>query len=280
VGGGSDGDEVSGEVETASGEFTGDSREAEVHRGTVEVAEIEGDVVGAVEGHLTLDTAGDNVTGGEFSEGVERQHEAVTIFAAKVGVFAADGFGDEEWRAVREGEDRRVELGELDVGDRDTGAEGNGEAVGGGTGRVGGRRPELTGTTGGDDNRLGFQQRGCFTGCEFGNQPGAAVAGDGEIDGEGSLPDIDGGAIANGGDESAFDLGAGGIAAGMEDATAAVGGFAAEKNLAGRVIAVELGADIEEPIDGLGSTLNQATNGIGIAQTGAGGEGICLVQFG
>ncbi len=138
----------------------------------------------------------------------------------------------------------------------------------------------MTGAAGCNDDGLGFEQGGQFARSEIGDEAGAAVVCDGEIDGERPFPDVDGGAIADGGDEGAFDLGAGGVAAGMEDAAAAVGGFAAEEDVAGRGVAVKVSAGVEEPIDCLGRALDQAANGVGIAESGTGREGVGLMQLG
>ncbi len=55
--------------------------------------------------------------------------------------------------------------------------------------------------------------------------------------------------------------------------------LAAEEEFAGGV-GVEVGADLEEPLDGLGSTLHHRADRGRIAETGAGGERVLDVEIG
>ena len=87
------------------------------------------------------------------------------------------------------------------------------------------------------------------------------------------------GAAADRGDERALDLRAGGVAAGVGDAVAVVAALAGQRQLAvGHV--VEVGAEGDQLAHGLGALAYQRPDGVQVAGTGPGDQGVDLVLVG
>ena len=89
--------------------------------------------------------------------------------------------------------------------------------------------------------------------------------------------DVDVGGVADGGDEGHFDGEARGVAAGVEDAGAAVGGFAGLGEFA--VFPVERDAEADEVPDAIWAFGAEDFYGFGAAEAGAGAEGVFDVLF-
>jgi hypothetical protein len=98
-----------------------------------------------------------------------------------------------------------------------------------------------------------------------------------EIPGKGLLEDRDVRRLADGLDQGADELCAGGVAVGVEDAPAAVRCFAAQRELPVGG-AVELRAEIEQPPDRGGAALGQDFDHRRVVQTGADRQRVLCVQ--
>ena len=97
-----------------------------------------------------VDRAGDGVAR------VELVDEALAVRAVERRALAADGLGDQEALAALEADDRRrVELGELEVGEHRAGVAREQQAGAEGAGRVGRARPQRGGAAGGEDRGAG-----------------------------------------------------------------------------------------------------------------------------
>ena len=72
-------------------------------------------------------------------------------------------------------------------------------------------------------------------------------------------------------------MGAGGVAAGVEDAGERVGALVAESDLA--VEGIEGDAEADEVVDAVGGLLGEDASGLGVDEAGAGGDGVRQVLF-
>ncbi len=125
--------------------------EAGGHEGGIAVADVEEDVVAVGALHLGDDGAGDDVPGGELGVWVVVGHEAAAVAGEELRAFAAQGLGDEEGARAGEGQCGGVELDEFHIADHGAGLEGEGDAVPGREGRVGGQGVELAAAAGGEN---------------------------------------------------------------------------------------------------------------------------------
>src|SRR5665811_656467 len=122
-----DGDQVGGEVKPNVGEIASDRGEPLSHGVRIEMAQIQPDATAS--GDLVLNRPGDDVAGRKLCQFVDGSHEALAGVIAEPCAITAHRFRDEE-RVVAWGiEYRRVELGELQIGDGDTGSHGYGDPV-------------------------------------------------------------------------------------------------------------------------------------------------------
>ena len=88
---------------------------------------------------------------------------------------------------------------------------------------------------------------------------------------------MDGGVFTDGFGDSAFDFPSGFVGV-VNDAVSGVAAFSTEiEGVAGGEI--ESGALAGEPLDSGGSLLDEHPNGIGVAESGSGGEGVFFVEF-
>ena len=127
VRGGADGDQVAAQVETVLREEGADAGEARDEVDVLHVAHVE---VDGTERGLRIEGigeafagygAGDDVAWGELEKRMVALHEALAALVAQVRALAAQGFGDEEARGVRERQRRGMELVKLHVGEFGTG---------------------------------------------------------------------------------------------------------------------------------------------------------------
>ena len=79
-------------------------------------------------------------------------HEALAVVVAQVGAFAAEGLGEQEAGRAGQGQGGGMELVELHVGEFRIRTSGEGDAVAGGYGGVGGVRVDLACAAGGDED--------------------------------------------------------------------------------------------------------------------------------
>ena len=171
----------------------------------------------------------------------------------------------------------RVELHELDVGHRHAGPEGHGHAVGGGFDRVGGDGEQLPGAPGGQNGVGGPHLDHPAFGVE-GPHPAAASVFDQQVEGE-PLLHHGGGRGPGGVDQGPLDLGTGGRPAGVDDPGGGVTALAGQGQGSSR-LAVEHGAHGDELAHPGGALVHQDPDGVGIAQSGAGGQGVGQMEVG
>src|SRR3972149_1127663 len=98
-----------------------------------------------------------------------------------------------------------------------------------------------------------------------------------DLGGQRELEDGDAGLAGDGG-KGELHVGAGGVAAGVEDAGEGVGALAAESDLA--VEGIEGDAEADEVVDAVGGLLGEDAGGLGVDEAGAGGDGVRQVLFG
>ena len=112
---------------------------------------VEPEVVEAAVDEPAADRPGHDVARREVGERVLVGHERDAVLVAQDRALAAQRLGEQRPRHRRVVQRGRVELHELDVGDRDTGPQRHRDAVAGRERRVGGDREALPGATGRDD---------------------------------------------------------------------------------------------------------------------------------
>ena len=152
VGGGSDGDEVPGQIETVSGQTGGDARERRLHiRDGPRIEEARASVLSRL---ATVQGECDDITRSELGAIIDVSHEPVAVLVEDESAGPADGLGDEETGTWKGG---GVELEELEIGDLSIGANGSGQTVSGGSCRVRRVCEELPDTAGGQHDRISSQ---------------------------------------------------------------------------------------------------------------------------
>src|SRR3990170_2742813 len=98
-----------------------------------------------------------------------------------------------------------------------------------------------------------------------------------DLGGEGEVEDGDFAVLGERG-EGELDVGAGGVAAGVEDAGRGVGALAGEGDLA--VLGVERHAEAHEVVDAVGGLGGEDAGGLAVYEAGAGGDRVVEVLLG
>ena len=164
-------------------------------------------------------------------------HERSTGRVEENGARPPQGLGEQRQRLAGDRPLRQqrggVELDELQVGQGGTGAGGDGHAVAGVLHRIGGFPPEIAGTAGGEDDPVGVNVDPAVIGRKS-DQTGHPAAVDDQIDRKAVVDQVDGWRAGRLLHQRLDQQAAGGIAAGVDDPAAAVGGFAAESQRARR----------------------------------------------
>lgn len=290
VGRGNDRDRFLGDVEAVLQAAAVDVREVVDDESGRLVGDVEEHAIGAGAFHLGVDGTGHDVAGSEFGPRVIAVHEALAVGTQQQPAFTADRFRDEEGFGLGMEKAGGMELDELHVRNRGSGAVGHGHPVARGDVRVGRVEVHLSTTTGGEDDRrcsIGFDRlRGPVEDVHPHATVGsgnAHLAGGYEIDREMILEDVDVGFGGDGLEEGPFDLGAGGVL-GVQDAPAGMPAFPREVETpsigVGRVgILVETGAQFDEFGDPGGAFLKDGADDVLAAEAGAGVEGVPDVEF-
>lgn len=213
---------------------------------------------------LTSDRPRHHVPWGEFAVGMAVEREAAPVVVDQGGALAPHGLGDEERGTGRQ--DRRMELHELEVGDRRARAQCHGDAVTGGAVRVRRVGVEVTGAAGREDHGFGRE----LGRRAVDQQPDAAGRSrrQEEVGEQRALDDGDGG-LPHGGDERGRDRGSGGVAAGVHDTGVLV-----------RRLTPQLQRTVRRPVEGdaagdelgdpLGTLGDEHAHGRGIGESRAG----------
>ena len=216
------------------------------------VASIEQHMVGAGRAQLPDDRLGHDVARRQLGERMLPDHKPRAMDVDQHRAFAAYRLGNQRLLTDRVGsepQDGRVELHELHVGDRRTCAQRERDAVAGSDRRIRGRREHLAEPAGRQHNRATERRTDTVAaaGADHvqGDTAGATVSGLQQVDDERVLDDLDAFGRLHRSDQRPLDFGAGGIAAGVRDATAKVTAFAGEREITG-VVEVEPGAELDE----------------------------------
>jgi hypothetical protein len=197
-----------------------------------------------------LQMARATTSGGELEVRVLVLHEAVAVLVDQDGAFAAQGFSEQGHGIGAGREGRGVELDELQIHQTGTGPGGHGETIARGFLGIGGVEIELAQATGRQHHGRRQMEHAPAVRVNCQQAHDLAIL-DHQIDRKGLVHHPHVGGPADGLDQGAHDLGTRGVA-GVEDAAAAVGGFAAEGERAG-VVQVEMGAQGEQGLDPLRS---------------------------
>jgi hypothetical protein len=260
-----------------------DGREVLDHEVGRSMRDVEVDAFGAEPLHLMVDGACHDVTRRKLGPRIEPRHEALTTGEQQSCTFAAQRFGDQEGTGLRVVETGRVKLHELHVRDPTPGAPGHGDAVASGHIRVAGIEVDLVRASGRQDDEA----------CEIGlDLSGAEIQ---DVGAETAMvsfvvkvlrgDEVDGDVLLEQGDvrlgphlclEGRGDRLSGRIS-GMDHASMGVSAFAGEVIAAGRaaaLVACELDALIEQPVDVVGATLDDMFDDPSVAESGSGLQGV------
>ncbi len=269
-----DGDGLRGGIDAAGLAKLGDGREAGFEALAQAGAGIEEYLMARDD--LAPDVARDDIARGEFVAG-NIEHEAAAGFIEQNGAFAAYGLGNQRHGIEPDGECRGVELDEFHVGHHRAGAGGEGEAAAGGGERVGGGEIEPADAAAGDDDLVAGDDDLTVGGIDD-------EAGDFAVAGEDAPRDVvdaqfDVRTCGDADAKRADDFEARGIAAGVDDAAVGVGGFETQGQIAVG-IQIERDAVVAQCLDRGRAGGGDAGNGVGIAQTVAGGQRVDGVGLG
>ena len=231
---------------------------------------VEPHVVEAALDAAARDRPGHHVAGCEVGERVLLRHEREAIVVAQDRAFAAQRLRQQQTRARRVVEGSWVELHELHIGHCDAGPKGHRDAVAGGDRRIGGDREALACATGGDHRVAGPHLTRRAGGVERAHANRAATLHQ-EVGDEPALADFDV-EFARRGREGALDLGAGGVAACVDDAGDGVPAFTGLGQ--GRAEGVESGAERDQLTNAVGSFGHQYPHCIHVTEMRTGGDGV------
>ncbi len=285
VGGGGHRDEVGHRVDPGFAAARHDGGEAGLEGG--DRAGVEEHVVGAERLHPPRDGLGHDVARSEVGERVvSRGDDAVAERVDQEGPLAAHGLADERLLAGRvraEPERRRVELHELEVGHLGTGTEGEGHAVAGRDGRVGGAGEDLAHPPGREDHGAGVHGPDAVLGPlaeHVQRDPRRTpVRGAQQVEHERVLDHLDPRVGEDRGDQGPRDLRAGRVAPGVHDPVAVMAALAGQGQLAGGV-EVEVGTQGDQLPEPAGAFLAEHPDGPPVADADPGLEGVALVLQG
>jgi len=179
-------------------------------------------------------------------------HEALASGVQQYCPLAADSLGDQEGRGAGPAQGRGVKLDELHVHHFGAGPEGQGDAVARSHGRVGGVPVHLPGAPGSQHQEATGEGEALAAGPVQGLKPHRPSALDHDGRGQAVLPHGYAG-LAHGAGQRRFDMGTGGVAAGVEDAGQRVAPFSGQGHLP--LYGVEGDAQAHQVLDGLGRLL-------------------------
>ena len=275
-----DRDGVAGDVDAQFGAARQDVREVLPQEFRRLVRDVEVHAIQAALLHLEVDGAGDDVARREFGARIVFRHEARAVGQLQQAAFAAHGLGDQEGLGLRVVEAGRVELDEFHVGDPAAGPPGHGDAVAGRGVRA--RRVEVDlaraarGDQGvrradGDHLALGVVQGVGAVAAVF-RQP-QFFAGD-QVDGDVVFEHRDVGMLADDVGQRLL-YGEARRVGDVDHPARAVAAFAGQ--VVAGLVARELDALFDEPVDGPLAVLDDEAGGRGIVEVRAGDEGVADV---
>ena len=230
--------------------------------------------VGAM--HFTDDGASDDIAWSEFLSFGVALHETLEKNIAEDAAFSAKSFGKQEARRALDGQRGGMELHELHIGEDRAGFVGDGHAVASGHFGIGGFAIDLAEAASGKKNReradlvqraIGFVDEADADGSAvFKNEAGGERVG-----AKTKMRNF-----VRAGEQSTADFASSGIAVRMQDAGAAVCGFASEGKFGAS--AIEFGTPFDELSNVLRALFDQKSHGFGTAEAIACVERVLFVQ--
>ena len=267
VSGGGDGEPVVGRVEADGRELRRDRGEPLGEPG--QPGGVEPDVVDVLGRHHLVDRPGHDVTGQQLVD------EPLAGPVAEHRPVAPQRLAEQSPGHGRMIERRRVELEELEVRHRGPGPDRHRHTITGGHQRVGGHREQLAGSPGRQQHVPGPYLHH-LTVVGDGGHPYTPAALAQQLQGEGPLVDARRGGV-DGCGQCPFDLGAGGGATRMHHPGDTVPALARQFEFA-RLVLVEPCSPADQPEDPARALVDQHPDGVGVAQAGAGRQGVRVVQ--
>ncbi len=266
---------VARQVEAGAPARLGDQRKPGVHIGSIQLLKRQVDrCAGPV--LFASDSTGHTIARGEITGTLVARNERLTRAVDQARALAAEGLRQKESRLARNLECSRMELHELEIHDRRAGAECHRDAVPCRNSRIGGLAIDLTGTASGEQDgvrprlvqrTVGTDEARARTSSALDDQIDDArmrVRGDTRQLG-GALP------------ERPPDLASGRVT-GMQHAAGAVRALDRQRRRA-VVLAVELGAPLDQLSDVARAVLHQHVHGTSVTQAVAGGDRILGVKL-
>ena len=269
VGGRRDREEIARRVEADGPHRGGDRGEPLVE--ALETGGVQPQVIDALGQHALGHGAGHDVAPRQLVD------EALVTSVAQQRAVAPERFRQQRPRHLRMVQGRGVELHELDVGHRQSRPQRHGHTVAGGLRRVRGHREELTGAAAGQHRVGSHHLLDGATGID-GDDAAATSAVHQQIDREPSLH-YRCRRVRHRVDQCPLDLGAGCSAAGVDDTRPRVPALARQRQRA-TGIAVEHRTQSDELVHACRTLVDEHAHDIGVAQPGAGGEGVGQVEVG
>ena len=220
---------------------------------------------------------GDDVAGCEVGERVDSGHDATTVDVQEDGTLAAHRLRDEGRSALVPGEEENggVELHELGVADRQSGAQGCRHPVTGTHRGVGGGRPQRSDAPGRqyDATRRNHHRISVRQSRHTAYIP---IRTDDEVDETGTRQDGDPGSLQLSA-EALMDLVSGSVAFGMENSTSMVAPFEVEIRLAIGP-GVEVSSEAHEMTQGSRGVVDQVVDVVAVAQPSTCREGVVEME--
>ena len=230
--------------------------------------EVEPEMGGLALPHALDEGPTDGVTGCQVSA-AELADGALPLVIDQAGPFSAHRFGDQEVGGPRQHQGRGVELDELQVPHRSTGAIGHGDAVTAGLFRVGRVRKEVAGAAGGQHDRPGLEPT--HRSVQENLEAAAVAVLHPKLKGQTPLEALQAGTLQHLALQG-VDQGSTGAVLGVENTAMAVGGFQGGAEPA--VLAVKVHPQLQQPFDAGRGLTHEQLHGGAIAEIGAGLEGV------
>ncbi len=273
--GGSDGDSLGSRID--AGRFTKPENRWELRRksGSDAVARVEADGAPALQ--LLENRASNDVARCEFGVAMHSEHESFAEIVDQRRAFSAHRFGYEGHRIGADRECRRMELHELHIRKRRAGARGHCDAVARRFDRVR-RVPVQSSDAARSENDRGGNVRAGYTGCVVVrvNAAHASVLDD-EVVGGSFFYNVNRFHGTDCRDERFENFMARCIAAGLDDSSPLVRGFATESKFA-RIRSIEGCSEFEQFFDACGGVARENVDDLFVVDAGARAIGIECVK--
>ena len=263
-----DGNRRLGPIEASCATGSIDSREALSEKGCTQPGGVEHDRLAILSSHLAGNAASDHVARGELGARVNVLHEAASIGIKQHRAIATDCLGDQESAGRRQG--CRVELIELEVGQLRARAQSHGDAIAGSHRRIGGVHVELTRAATGQNDSAGLE----IVTLAIGRQDletGNLLMTKNQVASKGMFHHGDAG-CANSASQCQLDGEPGGVASGVQNASAGMCCFESARELA--IVLIEVNPEPHQIADTRWAFGAKHFDSARITQAGAGAQSI------